>query len=137
MCNRVSQFCEVFFMSILSERLRELRGPSSQKAMADAVGIKWNAWARYESGTVSPGAEILSTICRVHACSADWLLGLKDHGGSVSVNAGSGAAVAIGTGAKASATAAKKAAPAADCRKCPYKSWGEKFRKAGGIIPGI
>ena len=124
-------------MSILSERLRELRGPSSQKAMADAVGIKWNAWARYESGAVAPGAEILATICRVHACSSDWLLGLKDNHGSVSVNAADGAAVAIGTGARASATAAKKAAPAADCGKCPYKSWGEKFRKAGGIIPGI
>ena len=79
----------------------------------------------------------MARICRIHACSSDWLLGLKDNHGSVSVNAGSGAAVAIGTGAKASATAAKKAAPAADCRKCPYKSWGEKFRKAGGIIPGI
>lgn len=46
--------------------------------MADAVGIKWNAWARYERGDVSPGAEILTRICKVHACSADWLLGLKD-----------------------------------------------------------
>lgn len=46
--------------------------------MADAVGIKWNAWARYERGDVSPGAEILTRICKIHACSADWLLGLKD-----------------------------------------------------------
>ena len=105
--------------------------------MAAAVGVKQQNWARWESGIVTPSAEMLKTICRVHECSSDWLLGLKGHGGSVSVNAGSGAAVAIGTGAKASATAAKKAAPAADCRKCPYKSWGEKFRKAGGIIPGI
>lgn len=124
-------------MSILSERLRELRGPSSQKAMADAVGIKWNAWARYESGTVAPGAEILSTICRVHACSADWLLGLKDHGGSVSVNAGSGAAVAIGTGAKASATAAKKAAPAADCSACKYRKAVADLQAAGLKFPGL
>ena len=124
-------------MSILSERLRELRGPSSQKAMADAVGIKWNAWARYESGTVAPGAEILSTICRVHACSADWLLGLKDHGGSVSVNAGSGAAVAIGTGAKASATAAKKAAPAADCSTCKYRKAVADLQAAGLKFPGL
>ena len=46
--------------------------------MADAVGIKWNAWARYERGDVSPGAEILTRICKIHACSADWLLGLTD-----------------------------------------------------------
>ena len=124
-------------MSTISERMRELRGSSTLREMADPIGIKYNAWARYEAGGSIPGGDIIIRICRVHACSADWLLGLKDHGGSVSVNAGSGAAVAIGTGAKASATAAKKAAPAADCRKCPYKSWGEKFRKAGGIIPGI
>ena len=125
------------FMSGIGERMRELRGASSQREMAEAIGIKWNAWARYEAGGAIPGGEIITRICRVHACSADWLLGRKDNHGSVSVKAGIGAAVAIGTGAKASATAAKKAAPAADCRKCPYKSWGEKFRKAGGIIPGI
>lgn len=67
-------------MSTLSERLRELRGKSSQKEMADAVGIKWNAWARYERGDVSPGAEILTRICKIHACSADWLLGLAEKG---------------------------------------------------------
>lgn len=122
-------------MSILSDRLRELRGPTSQKEMAEAVGLKVTAWARYERGEVAPGAEILAAICRVHACSSDWLLGLKDHG-SVSVNAGSGAAVAIGTGARASASAAKAAAPAL-CKACPYKVWGDKFRKAGGTIPGI
>lgn len=104
--------------------------------MAAAVGVKQQNWARWESGTVTPSAEMIKTICRVHACSADWLLGLKDHHGSVSVNAGSGAAVAIGTGARASASAAKAAAPAL-CKACPYKVWGDKFRKAGGTIPGI
>ena len=124
-------------MSIFSDRLKELRGPESQASFATAIGVNRVQYAKYESGKNAPSIDVLAAICRIHACSADWLLGLKDHGGSVSVNAGSGAAVAIGTGAKASATAAKKAAPAADCRKCPYKSWGEKFRKAGGIIPGI
>ena len=124
-------------MSMFSERLKELRGPSSQAEMARQLNMKQQQYARYEKGITVPGIDVLELICRIHACSSDWLLGLKDHHGSVSVNAGSGAAVAIGTGAKASATAAKKAAPAADCGKCPYKSWGEKFRKAGGIIPGI
>ena len=124
-------------MSVFSERLRELRGSESQSSFAAALGMKYQQYARYEKGDNAPSIDVLSVICRVHACSADWLLGLKDHSGSVSVTAADGAAVAIGTGAKASATAAKKAAPAADCRKCPYKSWGEKFRKAGGIIPGI
>ena len=124
-------------MSIFSDRLKELRGPESQASFATAIGVNRVQYAKYESGKNAPSIDVLAAICRIHACSADWLLGLNDHGGSVSVNAGSGAAVAIGTGARASAAEAKKAAPAADCRKCPYKSWGEKFRKVGGIIPGI
>lgn len=48
------------------------------REMAEAVGIKYNAWARYEAGGSLPGAEIIEKICRAHACSADWLLGLTD-----------------------------------------------------------
>ena len=65
-------------MSRIGERMRELRGPSSLREMAEAIGIKYNAWARYEAGGSLPGAEIIEKICRVHNCSADWLLGLKD-----------------------------------------------------------
>lgn len=64
-------------MSTIGDRMRELRGPSSQREMAEAIGIKYNAWARYEAGGSLPGAEIIEKICRVHSCSADWLLGLK------------------------------------------------------------
>ena len=124
-------------MAEICDRLRELRGPSSQASMAAAVGVKQQNWARWESGMVTPSAEMLKTICRVHACSADWLLGLKDHGGSVSVNAGSGAAVAIGTGARASATASKKAAPAHDCSTCKYRKAVADLQAAGLNIKGI
>ena len=65
-------------MSVLSERLRELRGPQSQSDMAAALGMKYQQWARYEKGDVVPGADILANICRNHAVSADWLLGLSD-----------------------------------------------------------
>ncbi len=65
-------------MSIIGERMRELRGPSSLREMAEAIGIKYNAWARYEAGGSLPGAEIIEKICRAHSCSADWLLGLTD-----------------------------------------------------------
>ena len=63
-------------MSILSDRLRQLRGTSSQAEMARQLGIQRPQWIKYENGTTSPGAEMLSKICRVHAVSADWLLGL-------------------------------------------------------------
>lgn len=65
-------------MSILSERLRELRGTSSQADMATPANMKYQQWARYEKGDVVPGADVLANICRAHACSADWLLGLND-----------------------------------------------------------
>ena len=106
--------------------MRALRGASSLREMADAIGIKYSAWARYESGDVLPGAEIISKICRVHACSADWLLGLEERG--TSVNAGAGAAVAIGANARASVrgtSAAPGEMPA--CSKCPYKKKWQKI----------
>ena len=65
-------------MSVLSERLKELRGATSQSEMALPLNMKYQQWARYEKGVVAPGADILAEICRVHAVSADWLLGLSD-----------------------------------------------------------
>lgn len=113
-------------MSIIGVRMRELRGSSSQREMADAIGIKYNAWARYEAGGALPGAEIIEKICRIHACSADWLLGLKDNGG-VNVKAGNGAAVAIGANARARAhTAEAKTA----CRNCRYKKMFDAYEAA-------
>ena len=89
--------------------MKELRGSSSHREMADAIGIKYSAWARYEKGEVLPGAEIITKICRAHACSADWLLGLPSRGGSTTVTAGKGAAVSLGSGN----------ATASNCRDCP------------------
>lgn len=124
-------------MSVFSERLKELRGSESQASFAAAIDVNRVQYAKYESGKNAPSIDVLATICRVHACSADWLLGLKDHGGSVSVNAGSGAAVAIGTGARASAAAAKKAAPAHDCATCKYRKAVADLQAAGLNIKGI
>lgn len=120
-------------MSTIGDKMRELRGKSSLREMAEPVGIKLQAWARYEAGGAVPGGEIITKICRVHACSADWLLGLKDHNDAISVRAGDGAAVAIGTGSTATVTPA----PAADCRKCPYKAAVKKLQKAGMTLVGV
>ncbi len=73
-------------MSVLSERLKELRGTTSQSEMAAALNMKYQQWARYEKGVVAPGADILAEICRVHAVSADWLLGLRDERGTSAAN---------------------------------------------------
>ncbi|MBR2356009.1 MAG: helix-turn-helix transcriptional regulator [Kiritimatiellae bacterium] len=112
--------------TIIAERLRQLRGTSSLREMADAVGIKYSAWARYEAGGSLPGADILARICCVHACSADWILGLSEHSGSIT--AGTGAAVAIGANARASVRGtSSKAGEMPACSKCPYKKRWEKI----------
>lgn len=130
-------------MSILSDRLKELRGPSSQAEMARQLGIQRTQWIKYENGDAAPGAEILTRICRVHACSADWLLGLDDKlSGSQkvfgSVKAGAGGIAIGGVGNRVSGTLiASDNGHAPTCAKCPYKKWGEKLRKQGLVIPGL
>lgn len=117
-------------MSTIGVRLKELRGASSQMEMAQAVNVKQQNWARWESGIVSPSAEMLAIICRVHACSADWLLGLKDHEPPISV--GDGSALAIGPHARASArTTVAPPGEMSVCSKCPYV---KKLRKLEALL---
>ena len=117
-------------MSVFSERLKELRGAESQASFAAAIGINRVQYAKYESGTNSPNVDALVRICRVHTCSADWLLGLKDRGSSISV--GNGAAIAIGAHARASArTTVAPPGEMAACSKCPHL---KKLRKLEAVI---
>lgn len=109
-------------MSVLSDRLRQLRGESSQVEMARQLGIQRTQWIKYETGETAPGAEIIARICRVHACSADWLLGLKDHFG-ISVQADKGSmAVNISNnrldGSIGSFAITSDHPPS--CKKCPH-----------------
>lgn len=108
--------------------MRELRGASSQREMAEAIGIKWNAWARYEAGGAIPGGEIITRICRVHACSADWLLGLKEDGNAaVKVANSPGSAVANGRNARASV--------GPNCEQCPFKLLAMEFKDRAAKLP--
>lgn len=117
-------------MSTIGERMRELRGATSLREMAEAIGIKFNAWARYEAGGALPGAEIIQRICRVHACSADWLLGLRDSAPlrETNIKAGNNSAIAIGPHARASVRPPGKMAA---CSKCPHL---KKLRKLEAVI---
>ena len=116
--------------TIIAERLRQLRGTSSLREMADAVGIKYSAWARYEAGGSLPGADILARICLVHACSADWILGIDElikrgKSAAVTVNGNNNA---VGANARVTirgASAAPGEMPA--CSKCPYKKKWQKI----------
>lgn len=117
-------------MSTIGDRMKALRGASSLREMADAIGIKYSAWARYEGGDVLPGAEIITKICRVHACSADWLLGLDDRGKSAAVTV-NGNNNAVGANARVTIRGTSSAPgemPA--CSKCPYKKRLERIEAA-------
>ena len=121
-------------MSVLSERLKELRGSQSQSEMARPLGIVYQQWAKYERGESAPGSELLAKICRVHACSADWLLGI-DRGTSAAVVVnGSGNAVANGAHARASVMLGN-AGETPICKKCKYLKAIKKLQKAGLQLP--
>lgn len=102
-------------MSVLSERLRELRGGQSQTVFAAALGMRYQQYARYEKGENSPSADILLRICQAHAVSADWLIGndrnsqspIITHGSNNILNIGSNNSVGLGESWQ--------------CSKCPYK----------------
>ena len=105
--------------------------------MAKGIGVPQQAWARYERGVVAPNAETLEKICRVHACSADWLLGIERSTSAALTVQGNGNAIA--TGANAVAVGGANVAPCASaaCRKCPYKTAIKRLQKAGLKIPGL
>ena len=75
--------------------------------------MKQQQYARYENGVTVPSIDILATICRAHACSADWLLGLPSRGGS----AGGGENA---PGARHQAQGTRHQAPTTppDCSRC-------------------
>lgn len=124
-------------MSEFSEKLKQLRGPSSQSEMARQLGMKQPQWARYESGASSPSIEVLALICRVHAVSADWLLGLSDscsHGENNSVRAAPGAIAIGGSGnvVRGTIVAGGDAGHTPACAKCPYKKKVQAMEKLMG-----
>lgn len=102
--------------------------------MAADVGVKQQNWARWEGDVVTPSAEMIAKICRVHACSADWLLGI-DRGTSAAVVVnGSGNAVANGAHASASVVLGN-AGETPICKKCKYLKAIKKLQKAGLQLP--
>lgn len=118
-------------MSSFATRLRELRAAESQASFSAAIGVNRIQYAKYEAGKNSPSIDILERICRIHACSADWLLGLREHGtGAVTVK-GNGNAVANGSHAIAiSGSPVVQPGTSALCRKCPHLKKLKSLEKA-------
>ena len=102
-------------MSILSERLRELRGSQSQTEFANALGMKYQQYARYEKGENSPSADILLRICQAHEVSADWLIGNDKRAPASVVANGSHSVAFIGSNNSVGLGDDWR------CSKCPFK----------------
>jgi hypothetical protein len=98
--------------------------------MARTLKMPRPQWIRYETGLSTPGADILANICRVHACSADWLLGLRDSAPlrETNIKAGNNSAIAIGPHARASVGPPGKMAA---CSKCPHM---KKLKKLEAVL---
>ena len=115
-------------MSTFATRLRELRGAESQASFSSSLGIHRLQYAKYEAGKNAPSIEVLERICRVHACSADWLLGLKESGSdAVKVSNSPGAAIANGRNARASV--------GPNCEQCPFKMLAMEFKDRAAKLP--
>ena len=115
-------------MSIFATRLKELRGPESQASFAASIEVNRVQYAKYESGKNAPSVEILERICRVHSCSADWLLGIE-RGTSAAVVVGNNNAIGAGARVSVRGTSAAPPGEMPACARCPVKKRLEKIEK--------
>ena len=127
-------------MSVFSDRLKSLRGATPQSQFAAELGMKQQQYARYEKGVTVPSVDVLATICRVHACSADWLLGIDRASSSVderervgAESRGSGA-VMPASGCRDSRQSRSPQVPGElpQCARCPHRKLADKMRKMLG-----
>lgn len=65
--------------TLLSSRLRELRGAASQSDFANKIGVKQTSYSSWERGVKDPAAQTIALIASTFGVSSDWLLGLADN----------------------------------------------------------
>jgi transcriptional regulator with XRE-family HTH domain len=115
-------------MSSIGDRLKYLRGATSQAQIARELGMKQPQYARYESGASSPSADVLIKMCDVFLCSADDILGThRGESSTVNVANSPGAAVANGRNARASV--------GPNCEQCPFKLLAMEFKDRAAKLP--
>ena len=112
-------------MSILGDRLRELRGEEAQGLFAARLGLKQAVYCHYEKGRREPSLDQLVNIAATLHITTDELLGLERPQSTYSVT-GSGNVVAQGAGAKVQIGAAGELP---QCSKCPHRKKLEKLER--------
>jgi len=109
-------------MSVLGDRLRELRGNTSQSNFAAPLNMKYQQYARYETGENVPSADFIAAVCREHACSADWLLGLSGSSSNTAIARGHHSVAVAGSNTFIGSTERPK------CTACKFKKFAEAFK---------
>ncbi|WP_051284546.1 XRE family transcriptional regulator [Desulforegula conservatrix] len=61
-------------MQTIGDRIRHIRGDTSQATLAKILGIHVNTLSRYEGNTVSPDAKIIAAMCTEFDINPEWLL---------------------------------------------------------------
>lgn len=61
-------------METLGERLKSLRGQTSQASFASSLGIPQMTLSNYETGKSEPKYSLINSICTNFSVNADWLL---------------------------------------------------------------
>jgi transcriptional regulator with XRE-family HTH domain len=59
----------------IAQRLKEIRGTTSQVAFGEALGVPQNVVSRYERGRVKPPIDYLLAAARYADVTLDWLIG--------------------------------------------------------------
>ncbi len=67
-------------MNTFADRLRSERISKglTQKQLANAVGITYNAICNYEAGYREPSIDLIIKLCKVLEISSDYLIGLSN-----------------------------------------------------------
>jgi transcriptional regulator with XRE-family HTH domain len=61
-------------MSSFQERLKDLRGQTSQAKFAEMIGVPQTTLGRYERGESQPDVEFASHVCLALGINPNWLL---------------------------------------------------------------
>ncbi len=64
--------------TLLSSRLKDLRGNTPQATFAAQIGAKQTTYSSWERGKKEPPLGVLVEISRQFGVTTDWLLGLPD-----------------------------------------------------------
>lgn len=68
-------------MANFNERLIQLQSERKllKKDIAEAIGVTYRHYQRYENGESQPAADVIIALCKYLNVSSDYLLGLSDN----------------------------------------------------------